>query len=244
MRILLILIAPALFFTACNTIKPVSFPYSDQISINKLDNKSYIHTSYLITETWGRVPCNGMIVLNKGEAIIIDAPVDESSTLALIQFVEVELKATIKAVIATHFHIDCIGGLPVFHQKGIPSYGLQKTIELCEAKGDPFPQNGFEGTMELIIGNQTLQLFHPGEGHTIDNIVVYYPASRALFGGCLVKRVGAGKGNLTDANIRAWSPTIIKVQQQFPEVRWVVPGHGKAGGSELLEFTRDLFAGE
>ena len=38
-----------------------------------------------------------------------------------------------------------------------------------------------------------------GEGHTKDNIMGYFTEDQALFGGCLIKKVGASKGYLGDA---------------------------------------------
>ena len=62
-----------------------------------------------------------------------------------------------------------------------------------------------------------------------------------MFGGCLVKEVGAGKGNLEDANVATWPKTIRMLKAKYPDVKIVVPGHGKAGGAELLDYTVKLF---
>ncbi len=52
--------------------------------------------------------------MEDGEAIVIDTPIDSVSTEELINFIHTQLDATIKIVIRTHYHIDCIGGLDVF----------------------------------------------------------------------------------------------------------------------------------
>ena len=50
----------------------------------------------------------------------------------------------IKAVVATHFHADCLGGLGAFHEKKIPSYALNKTIQLAtQHKANHIPKNGW-----------------------------------------------------------------------------------------------------
>lgn len=62
-----------------------------------------------------------------------------------------------------------------------------------------------------------------------------------MFGGCLVKTMNAGKGNLADANTASWSATVEQVKRAYPDVRFVIPGHGATGGVELLDFTARLF---
>jgi metallo-beta-lactamase class B len=62
-----------------------------------------------------------------------------------------------------------------------------------------------------------------------------------MFGGCLIKELGASKGFLGDANVPAWSETVSKIQASYPQVKHVVPGHGAAGNAKLLEYTRQLF---
>ncbi len=62
-----------------------------------------------------------------------------------------------------------------------------------------------------------------------------------MFGGCLIKESGAGKGNLEDANTTDWSLTVTKLKEKYPTTKTVIPGHGKSGGTELLDYTIQLF---
>jgi metallo-beta-lactamase class B len=57
----------------------------------------------------------------------------------------------------------------------------------------------------------------------------------------LIKAVGAGKGNLEDANVAVWSETVGKLKRTYPEAKIVIPGHGKTGGTELFDYTIKLF---
>lgn len=52
---------------------------SDDLVIIKLSDNVYQHISYLQTESWGKVACNGMIVIEGDEAIIFDTPVEIDS---------------------------------------------------------------------------------------------------------------------------------------------------------------------
>ncbi|MDP4204044.1 MAG: CfiA family subclass B1 metallo-beta-lactamase, partial [Bacteroidota bacterium] len=73
------------------------------------------------------------------------------------------------------------------------------------------------------------------------NIVVWIPSEKILFAGCMVKEMKANtKGNLSDADVKAWPSTIKKVMAKFPSARIVIPGHGEAGGFELLQHTLEV----
>ena len=98
--------------------------------------------------------------------------------------------------------------------------------------------------MILNVGNQKVYLKFFGEGHTKDNVVAYYPAEKAMFGGCLIKELNATKGYLGDANVQAWSATVEKVKNTYPDVKIIIPGHGRVGGVELLDYTIKLFKTE
>ena len=229
-------------FFSCTSEEPAFQPYETKgLKIEKLTEHTFLHVSYLKTKSFGNVACNGMIVTDNGEAIVYDTPTNDSISLELISWIENDLKCKIKAVVATHFHIDCLGGLAAFHQKGIPSYANQHTLELAKANNEIVPQNGFKNSIELPIGNTKVIHEFLGEGHTKDNIVSYFPNEKVLFGGCLIKSLKAGKGNLDDANVTEWSNTVKKVKARYPETAVVIPGHGKVGGTDLLDFTIEMF---
>ncbi|NJB72485.1 metallo-beta-lactamase class B [Saonia flava] len=209
--------------------------------VNKIAPHVYQHISYLNAGSFGLVPCNGLVIINKNEAIIFDTPTGIDASNELISWVENGLHCKIKAIIPTHFHADCLAGLDAFHKKNIPSYANDSTISLAKAFNKTVPMNGFSNSLELKVGNQMVIAEFHGEGHTKDNIVGYFPYDEVLFGGCLVKEKGAGKGNLEDANIVDWAHTVSKIKEKYKNLKVVVPGHGKSGGSELLDYTIDLF---
>ncbi len=213
---------------------------SDQLIIRKISAHVYEHTSFLVTESFGTVPCNGMVVTDADEAVVFDTPANREATLALIDHFTNTLNCRIRAVVATHFHADCVAGLREFHQQQAVSYAHDRTIALLA--GEPtVPQYGFADSLELAVGTKKVYATFFGEGHTADNCVGYFPDEAVLFGGCLIKETGAGKGYLGDANVLAWPETVAKIRKKYPLVRVVIPGHGKRGGPELLDYTVGLF---
>lgn len=216
---------------------------SENLLIKKLSSRIYMHISYLDTEDFGRVACNGMFVTNEIKAVVFDTPTDNKSSLELIGFIAEKLESEIIALIPTHFHGDCVGGLEAFEQHNIPVYAAKRTVELLKGNGQNFtkPVSEFDNSITLDVGSEKVHVQYFGEGHTKDNIVGYFPGDKTVFGGCLVKSTGAGKGYLGDANISAWPETVRKVKAQYPDAEIVIPGHGNWGGAELLDYTIELF---
>ena len=215
---------------------------SDNLIIKKISKNTLQHISYLQTNDFGKVACNGMIAIDGKEAIVFDTPADSGSSSELIDYLRSEMRLNIKAVVATHFHADCIAGLEVFHTNNIDSYAHRATIDRMKEAGLPnLPQRAIDHHMEIALGETKVEARFVGEGHTSDNIVGYFAKDQILFGGCLIKEEGASKGNLEDANVAAWPASVRSIRNVYPQTRQVVPGHGKTGGTELLDYTIELF---
>ena len=214
---------------------------SNDLVITQITENSFVHTSFLQTNDFGNVPCNGLIVRDNNEVIIFDTPTNNNSSKELIIWINETLHCKINAIIPTHFHDDCLGGLKAFEEDHIPSYANVKTIELAKENNLLVPNNGFTDTLTLKVGDKIVTVKFFGEGHTKDNVVGYYPSENLMFGGCLIKELDAGKGYLGDANIIDWSSTVERVKQEYPDVKIVVPGHGEYGDKKLLDYTINLF---
>ena len=234
------------FTFQCTSLKKKDFDTrqvykSDKLIILQLAPNSYQHISYLKTNDFGNVPCNGLVVIDHKEAIIFDTPTDDKGSEELILWLTENQKCKIKAIIPTHFHDDCLGGLGIFEKYQIPSYANEKTIALAKENDSILPQNGFKDSLSLALGNEKVSVKFVGEGHTVDNVVGYFPKDEIMFGGCLIKELGATRGYLGDANLKAWSSTVLEVKAHYPKVKIVVPGHGDAGNQKLLDYTSRLF---
>lgn len=221
--------------------KPEVVYQSENLIIKKLSDHVYQHISYLQTNDFGKVDCNGMIVVDENEAAVFDTPANAESSVELIDFLQSQ-NIQIKSVSATHFHEDCIGGLDEFHERNIPSYAHSMTIEKLKNRPNNVPQNGFQKELTLTVGEKKVFLNYFGGGHTQDNITAYFPDEKILFGGCLIKEIDASKGNLEDADEAAWAQTVQNLKKTYPEIKTVIPGHGTTGNQELLDYTISLFS--
>ena len=242
MKQVLYMLLLSLWIMGCKRSSDGVVHKSPTLIVTKISDHTYQHISYLETKDFGKVACNGMLVLDHQEALIVDTPTTEEASLELLTFITEELESKVKGVIPTHFHTDCLGGLSVFHQKQIPSYANTATIAYGKAQKVVVPKHAFKNYMQITIGAQPVHVSFFGEGHTKDNVVAYVPTDKVLFGGCLVKELEASKGNLADANTTAWPATIQHIEEEYPNIQTVIPGHGVVGGPALLTYTKTLFS--
>jgi metallo-beta-lactamase class B len=245
LKYLLIIVTSTTLLNCSSTkhfaFKPKEIYKTNNLIVTQISENSFTHISYKQTNDFGNVPCNGLIVRDKNEVIVFDTPTNDKSAEELIKWIKETIHCKINAVIPTHFHDDCLGGLKAFDDNNISSYANVKTIELAKENNLVVPKNGFIDTLTLKVGDKIASAKFFGEGHTKDNVVGYFPSENIMFGGCLIKELKAGKGYLGDANIINWSKTVEKVKKEYPNVQIVIPGHGEYGNSKLLDYTIKLF---
>ncbi|MEQ9301586.1 MAG: subclass B1 metallo-beta-lactamase [Cyclobacteriaceae bacterium] len=210
------------------------------VSLVQVTDNVYVHRSQLLLPSYGKYECNGMLFVDNGQAAIVDTPADLSQTELLLTWLE-EQKIEVISVTVNHFHDDCLAGLEAFHRRKIPSYSTLQTQRLAISDSLIAPLYTFSDSLVLKVGAQEMVSKFPGEAHTIDNTVTYVPSEKVLFGGCMMKSLKSGKGNLEDANVEQWSETIEKVLLFFPDMEYVIPGHGHHGGTALLDYTIEMF---
>jgi metallo-beta-lactamase class B len=212
---------------------------SQDLYLVPLTPNSYVHVSTLPTQDYGKVACNGLLYQVGQQVILADTPATLASTEALLTWLDKQ-NLELKGVLVNHYHNDCLAGLPAIHSRGINSYSHLKTPALALQENYEAPRITFSDSLVIHIGEQKVVAAFLGAGHSPDNSVVYLPQDKLLFGGCLVKSVDASKGYLGAADVLHWSKTVQHVKDRFnPQI--VIPGHGQAGGTELLDYTIELF---
>jgi metallo-beta-lactamase class B len=210
------------------------------ISITHLEGDFYIHQSWIsIGDTF--FPCNGLYLVTKHGVVLIDTPADEDQTAQLVDSIATRHHKKIVLAIATHFHTDRTGGFNILRQQGVKTWSSCQTHDLCLKRNDPPAQFCFTGDTSFTVGTHTVQTYYPGEGHTKDNIVIWFDKEKILFGGCLVKSTEAeGLGNLADANPGQWPASIENLIKRFPSPRYIIPGHQGWTDKSSLTYTLDL----
>ena len=223
------------------------------IEIRKITDNAYTATDVDYHES------TVLIVKTQDETVVIaSSPFEGVGTQAMMDWIKKDLKPKKMVTVNTHFHLDGSGGNEVYEKNGVEiwSSDLTQKFQKEKLKGTlKGAARGFKGDLEKRILNtqvvpakhtfpakegktfdfsgEKVEVFFPGEAHSLDNVVVYFPKQKVLFGGCMIKPEVIGY--LGDANVKAW-PESAKRLKKF-DVKYVVQGHGPVGGPEFLDKT-------
>ena len=211
------------------------------IQLIPLQDSIFVHVTWHHLDNFGRFPSNGLIVIKNGQALMIDTPMDNVKTKRLTRYLQDSMSVNLTKLVIGHFHDDCLGGLGYLHGIGVESIANSMTVEKCKEIGLPIPSTSFIDSLTFDFNGEQIDCRYFGAGHSFDNITVWIPSKKVLFGGCLVKSINSkGLGNLSDAVVADWDMTIEKVMKKYPVINTVIPGHGDYGGVALLTHTIEL----
>jgi cyclase len=200
-------------------------------------------------ETMGH--CNNAIIEMKDYLIVVDANFPSGARLAMADAKKLSNKP-VKYVFDTHHHGDHLYGNPVWTKAGAitlaykgvsdelkryePKRWLAKAKErkdVAELKlptAEPPKQTFDESPFVLKDGTREVRFYFFGWAHTRGDGFVYLPKEKVL---CSGDAAVNGPFNYTaDANIGNW-PKVVGAAQKL-DVQHVLPGHGGAGGTEIL----------
>lgn len=210
-----------------------------ELRIEKIAEDVYLHTSFQGVEGYGLVDANGLVVLDGQGTYIIDTPWSQLDTVALVAWLQAR-NYQLKASVSTHFHDDRTAGIEYLNSISVPTYASARTNALLKKNGKALATNTFgDAPMWLVEGK--IEVFYPGAGHSVDNLVVWLPEQSILNGGCFVRAGETGTlGNTSDAVVADWAASAERVQRRYSTAQVVIPGHGAPGDVSLLEHTRKL----
>ena len=210
-----------------------------EFEVEKISQGVYLHKSYQRVKGFGVVGSNGLVVIDGDNAFIIDTPWSDSDTEKLVSWVNKQ-GHVLAGSVSTHWHGDRTAGVKWLNAHSIPTYASKLTNEFLKKAGRELATNTFDQP-EYRLAVANMEAFYPGAGHTMDNIVVWLPKSKILYGGCLIRSLEAkGLGYTGEASIDKWSDSVAKVLSRYPEAQIVIPGHGRFGDIRLLEHTKRL----
>ncbi|MFZ5354544.1 MAG: subclass B1 metallo-beta-lactamase [Bacillota bacterium] len=213
---------------------------SEYAELHKVKDNIWVHTTYR-NYKGARTPSNGLVVITSEGLVLIDTPWNNGQTKMLLKLAESKFKKKFIMAIITHAHDDRIGGIDTLLENNIDVRSTKLTAAYAEKYGFKKPSALLDSKPEVKVGDLKIETYYPGEGHSADNIVVWLPQSRLLFGGCIIKSMESDNlGSISDANLEQWPISVEKLSDKYKEAEIIVPGHGKWGGSELIEHTLKL----
>lgn len=214
--------------------------YGQKFSLTKINDNVWIHISYKDYNGYN-ISSNGLVLAADSSVILIDTPFDDKQTEELLSLIAKDLQKPVVLCIGTHAHDDRIGGVKTLIEKDIRLAATPLTAQLAVKNGFLRPDGYLPDDTTFNIDGLEIQTFYPGKGHTEDNIVVWIPKYKILFGGCLVKSLTAKDlGNISEAHLTEWKPSVQKILNRFSDAEIVIPGHGTFGDKNLLLHTIEL----
>lgn len=212
------------------------------LKITPLSENLYVYVSY---GTFGeqRYPANAMYMVTKKGVILFDTPWGKQYDQALLDSIRIRHHKKVIMCISTHFHDDRTGGLKYYHAKGIKTYTTHLTDSLCMIHQNNRAEFLIPEDTTFHVGGYTFQTYYPGPGHSMDNIVIWFPKQKVLYGGCLIKSVqDKDLGNLEDADVKAWGASLFRLHQKFPDPRYVIVGHHDWKNKNSIRHTMRMVA--
>ena len=221
----------------------------DSVWVAKVGEGLWVFTSTGALSNGEVYPANGVLLETRTGSVVVDPGWDSNQSKALMRWAREILGKPITKAVVTHSHRDRMGGVEPLAEAGVTVLALGRTRELAAKAGyKQLPLAVAELETKPYVDPDGFELFFPGAGHTPDNIVVYFPVQRLVYGGCLVKSATAEDlGNLADAVMSDYPGSIERVMRAYPKRRIVVPGHGSIAGDPLahtLKMLHDLEAGK
>ncbi|WP_417450927.1 subclass B1 metallo-beta-lactamase [Kordiimonas sp.] len=220
-----------------------AFAAPPEVSIHKVQDGVWRHISFHTFDNGARLSSNGLIVEDAGRLYLIDSAWGDDSTETLLDLIDAEIGLPVVAAVATHSHADRAAGAALMATRGIAFYALEETRRLAPRWGLVAPAQALP--LEASAGASTrlgpLEIFYPGTGHTKDNLMVWLPKHKLLFGGCAVREAASHDlGYHKEGDPAAWRNAMALTRARYAAAETVIPGHGASGGPELLAHTSAL----
>ncbi len=233
----IIISAIAFIFSLTNTFAKAA---DSNLLITRLTGDFYIYTTYNLYKG-DKVPANGMYLVTAKGVVLFDTPWDTTQFQPLLDSIKLKHNKNVVLCIPTHFHDDRTGGLDYYRRQGIKTYTTVLTDQLSKKNNKKRAEYLMAKDTVFNIGKYTFETYYPGEGHTPDNIVIWFRKQKILYGACLIKSVeDEDLGYLGDANKTAYASTIRNVQKKYPQPGYVIVGHGDWTNVKSLEHTRAM----
>lgn len=205
-----------------------------KLKISHLTGDFYIYTTYNTYEG-SQIPANGMYLVTNNGVVMFDTPWDTTQFQPLLDSIKLKHHKTVTMCIATHWHSDKTAGLEYYRQQGIKTYTTLLTDELSKKNGKKRAEFLMAKDTVFNIGPYSFETYYPGEGHTADNIIIWFKKEQILYGGCLIKGVDAENlGYLGDANIAEYANTLMKVQVKCPTPKFIIISHSDWNNNQSL----------
>jgi cyclase len=165
------------------------------------------------------------------DGILLVDDMFRSTTPLVLEALKKKSTAPVRIVVNTHFHADHIEGNTVLSRSSviIAQENLLKrfTTKPGWATPEAFPQIVFRDSLTIRFNGEEIRLFHLPNGHTDNDVFVYFPRSGVIhMGDTYFKGMFPAVYKEGGGDILQMISNLEKVLADLPEGTKVIPGHG------------------
>lgn len=148
----------------------------------------------------------------------------------------------IRFILATHFHLDHVGGIEALRQGAtvVGHEGVerrlaspQKEFRLRSFPAQPgkLPDRTFSDSFSVRFNGEEVRVTHYPRAHTDSDSVVYFTGSNVLVTGDIYNGPGhfSTPSTLQGGDVEGLEAAIAGMLEQVPEDVKIIPGHGATG---------------
>lgn len=203
---------------------------------------------YVVEDTYYAAE-NSMVYVGRDHVTVIGATWSpETAALLVAEIKKITSKPVTEVVLQNH-DLDRTGGNAYFRQRGVKLIAIQATSDLLAKEGKEqiadtrkFAPDYPEVPIVLpdtIVGNDfalqdgAVRGLWLGASHKPDDIFVWFPNEKVLYGGCALKPF---LGNTNGADLVEYPKTLAKLKALKLPIETIVAGHGAAvQGPDLID---------
>lgn len=206
------------------------------VKLTKINDEVWVHTTYTIIDGYS-VPANGLLINSRNGLYLIDATWNDQLANELLTLIGKNFHKHVKKAIITHHKVDRVGGIQALLDAKIPIETTSFIAKMCKDAGYPQIKPTLDRFPVQKLGKTIIETYYPGEAHTRDNIVIWLPQYKILFGDMIFALEQENVGIIDKANMSAWPYTIQNLINKYPDAKVVIPGHKNWGDFSLLSHT-------
>ena len=183
---------------------------------------------------------NSGIIIGDSAVVVIDTKMMGSSEdLCNLSKEKAGSKPII--VINTHYHQDHVRGNKFFKGSRIYIGNYEKEFLQKNIEAENQPTDIVKDSLLLDLGNEKVHLYNLGQAHTFNDLVVYLSGRKMLFTGDLIfNQVNPVLKEESGTKVSQWIHVLDLVLNRWGDGK-IVPGHGEAGGKEMVVSMRQYF---
>ncbi len=199
---------------------------------------------------------NAGIIIGKDGILVVDTLISAKEAKRFIKDIRAVTDKPIKYVVNTHYHLDHTFGNSEFEKLGaiiishtVDKENLRKTGEATLKNAQMYgltpqdiegtrivcPSVTFNGSMEIDLGNQKVELLYKQASHTEGSILVFIPGKKVLFTGDIL--FTGYHPYMADGDLNGWTKTLDDIMKM--DAVTIIPGHGPISGKKDIAEMKD-----